>query len=132
MSGTWNYRIVRYADGTGYGLHEVHYDADGMATAMSTFPVTLSGCEPGDIRTTLDVMRHDASQRPVFDQPAEWARRQATGHDPLMLALHRLSDAAESGIYAAQLGSAARIAELVASARAALADVDKLLAESEA
>ena len=27
---TWNYRVVKYSDGSGYGLHEIYYDDDGV------------------------------------------------------------------------------------------------------
>ncbi len=37
---TWNYRIVKYADGSGFGLHEVGYNLMGE-------PVSMTAALPG-------------------------------------------------------------------------------------
>lgn len=70
---TWNYRIVKYHNGTGYGLHEVHYDADGKPIRMTTEPAGFVGDSPEEVRAALLVARGDAIRRTVFDEPAEWA-----------------------------------------------------------
>lgn len=69
---SWNYRIVRYANGTGYGLHEVHYDADGNPIRMTTGPAGFVGDSPEEVRSALMIARGDASRRQVFDEPTEW------------------------------------------------------------
>jgi hypothetical protein len=40
----WNYRLVRYRDGSGYGLHEIFYDGDGQPTGMTEQPISF-GCD---------------------------------------------------------------------------------------
>ena len=71
---SWNYRIVRYSDGSGFGLHEVYYDADGKPEAMSVEPATFTADETvgryGLVRAMQ--MAEAAKRRPVFDEPAEW------------------------------------------------------------
>lgn len=69
---SWNYRIVEYADGTGYGLHEVHYNADGDATTMTSSPAAFVGDSPEEIRGSLIMAKMDASRRPVFQEPDDW------------------------------------------------------------
>lgn len=34
-SMTWNYRIVKYSDAGGYGLHEVYYNSAGKPCGMT-------------------------------------------------------------------------------------------------
>lgn len=72
---SWNYRIVKYADGTGFGLHEVHYDSAGKETAMTERPAGFVGDTSEEIRGSLMMAKMDATKRPVFDEPAEWAER---------------------------------------------------------
>lgn len=71
---TWNYRIVRYANGDGYGLHEVMYDADGQPWAMTENPISFV-CGPDEgpqgIRQSLLLARVDAIKREVFEEPAD-------------------------------------------------------------
>lgn len=72
---TWNYRIIKYHNGTGYGLHEVHYAADGKPIRMTAEPAGFVGDSPEEVRSALLVARGDANRRTVFDEPAEWAAR---------------------------------------------------------
>ena len=68
----WTYRIVRYADGTGFGLHEVYYDAGGKEISMTAEPAGFVGDEIEEVRGRLLLARTDAKVRPVFDEPADW------------------------------------------------------------
>lgn len=70
---TWNYRIVRYANGSGFGLHEVHYSADGKETSMTENPAAFVGDTAIEVRSSLVMARMDAYRRPVFNEPPEWA-----------------------------------------------------------
>ena len=69
----WNYRIVKYHDGSGYGLHEVHYDDDGKPRSMTLEPATFSG------ETSLEVVKGivkanaDAATRLVLEEPEAWS-----------------------------------------------------------
>lgn len=72
---TWNYRIVRYRDGQGYGLHEVHYDKDGNAWSMTTDPAGfVADAEEGPeiVIKALGMAMNDATTRGVFDEPDKW------------------------------------------------------------
>lgn len=69
---SWNYRIVEYADGTGFGLHEVHYDKDGKEIRMTERAAGFVGDSPEEIRGSLLIARMDASKRPIFKEPHEW------------------------------------------------------------
>lgn len=73
---TWNYRIVKYRDGKGYGLHEVYYNEVGRAENMTAEPTSFCADAedgPEDIAKTLATALKDALCRPVFDEPEEWA-----------------------------------------------------------
>ena len=69
---TWNYRIVKYSDGSGYGLHEVYYDRRGCETKMTAEPATFVGDTDKDVISSLVLARTDARRRPVFDEPDDW------------------------------------------------------------
>jgi hypothetical protein len=69
---SWNYRIVKYKDGTGYGLHEVYYDKGGQPTGMTKRPVSFTcfGDEgPEGIQESLRIARADALKRPTLIEP---------------------------------------------------------------
>ena len=72
---TWNYRIVRYRDNTGFGLHEVDYDEAGQATKMTANPCGFA-CDveegPDGVRGMLATALADAGRRPIFDEPEQW------------------------------------------------------------
>jgi hypothetical protein len=72
---TWNYRIVRYKDGSGFGLHEVQYDETGKAKSMTAEPCVFA-CDleegPDGIRASLGMAMKDASTREIFIEPETW------------------------------------------------------------
>lgn len=72
---TWNYRIVRYRDNKGFGLHEVYYDSEGRPWSMTVEPATFA-CDvdegPEGVRGSLLMARVDAIKRPVLDVPDVW------------------------------------------------------------
>lgn len=72
---SWNYRIVRYRNNEGFGLHEVYYDKEGLPWSMTEEPAAFA-CDadegPGGIQQSLMMARTDARIRPVFDEPEVW------------------------------------------------------------
>jgi len=69
---SWNYRIVRYKDGSGFGVHEVYYDGCGKPSSMTEQPVPFCGDTLKDVRESLKLAHADARRRPVFDEPEGW------------------------------------------------------------
>lgn len=72
---TWDYRIVRYHNGSGFGLHEVYYGEAGEPIRMTAEPAGfVADAEegPGAIIRALQRALKGAGP-PVFDEPAEWA-----------------------------------------------------------
>lgn len=72
---SWNYRIVRYRGGKGYGLHEVHYDKSGRAFAMSKEATTFAGDDDegsSGVIKSLEMALRDARRFGVFDEPVKW------------------------------------------------------------
>lgn len=70
--GHWNYRIVKYRDDSGYGLHEVFYDDEGQPWSMTAKPVSFAADEPEEIVADLLRARVDARNRPILDEPKKW------------------------------------------------------------
>jgi hypothetical protein len=71
---SWNYRIVRYHDGEGFGLHEVFYDDAGLPWGMTENPASfVCGTDegPAGIRESLLRARFAAIKHPIFDEPEE-------------------------------------------------------------
>jgi hypothetical protein len=73
---SWDYRIVKYRDGSGYGLHEVYYDEAGEPWSMTEKPVGFT-CHDYEnpqqsIGEQLMTARTHARLRPIFNEPAEW------------------------------------------------------------
>ena len=71
---TWNNRIVKYRDGSGYGLHEVFYDENNQPWAMTENPISfVVGIEEGPQGVTDSLFRaiRDATKHPVFEEPEE-------------------------------------------------------------
>ena len=71
----WNYRLVRYRDEKGFGLHEVYYDDDGLPCGMTDAPIDFTcGIEEGpeQIAKGLRMALDDAINRPIFDEPENW------------------------------------------------------------
>ena len=69
---TWNYRIVQYVDGSGYGLHEVYYDENGQPWSMTSDPARFVSDPdegPSGVKGSLLKARVDAIKRPVFVEP---------------------------------------------------------------
>lgn len=92
---SWNYRIVKYRDGSGYGLHEVYYDADGKPWGMTRRPCSF-GCDleegPQGIVTSLLTARVDARKRAILDEPKKWpGKSPGTGRN------FRLTQTSKSG-----------------------------------
>lgn len=77
---SWHYRIVKYRDDKGYGLHEVYFNKSGEAWAMTSDPCSF-GADfedgPEDILKSLERATMDAINRGVFVEPEEggWASR---------------------------------------------------------
>jgi hypothetical protein len=72
---SWNYRVVRYRDGSGFGLHEVYYDKDGQPWGMTESAARFTCVPdegPGGIRDSLRLAATDARLRPVLDEPGTW------------------------------------------------------------
>jgi hypothetical protein len=69
---SWNYRVVRYKDGSGYGVHEVYYDGAGKACSMTEQPIPFRGDTLKDIRESLKMANADAKRQPIFDEPENW------------------------------------------------------------
>lgn len=73
--GHWNYRVVRYRNQGGYGLHEVYYDDDGLPWSMTREPASFVSDfaeGPEAIAGALLTARVDAKKRPVLDEPKKW------------------------------------------------------------
>ena len=72
---TWNYRIVKYRDGSGFGLHEVYYDGQGEPENMTAEPadfVVDAEEGPDGIVRSLRMALVDAKRRGILDEPKEW------------------------------------------------------------
>lgn len=65
--------MVKYADGTGFGIHEVHYSKDGVEISMTENPATFAGDSADEVRSSLMRAKMDAGRRPVFDEPKDWS-----------------------------------------------------------
>ena len=87
---SWNNRIVKRKDGW-YAVHEVYYNKDGEAHAMTVEPAfrlmvnpdePTCGCGPEEIRDALKLMLRDVEkdlgERGIFEEPDKWAN---DGHD---------------------------------------------------
>lgn len=69
---TWNYRIVEYKNGTGFGLHEVHYNKDGEPISMTDNPAAFVGASREVVYDSLVRAKMDAMRRPVLQDRPEW------------------------------------------------------------
>jgi hypothetical protein len=82
---SWNYRIVKYKDGSGYGLHEVYYDDAGLAWSMTERAIDFTADSddgPGGIADAMELAIKDARERPVFDEPTKWPGRAPSIDEP--------------------------------------------------
>jgi len=68
---SWNYRIVEYEHGAGFGLHEVYYDDDGEPDAMSQHPAGFVGETVDELNEALTMAKR-AAERPVLKAPPGW------------------------------------------------------------
>jgi hypothetical protein len=71
---TWSYRIVKYCNGAGYGLHEVYYDDEGEAWGMTEDPIGFACDEdesPLGVYNALVKAKTDAQFYGVFEEPEE-------------------------------------------------------------
>lgn len=68
VMATWNYRILEYPDGRGYGLHEVYYDDTGKEESATLCAVSFT-CDADEGRSgiieSLTLALRDATNRPV-------------------------------------------------------------------
>lgn len=72
---TWNYRVVRFKNGS-LGLYEVYYRADGKPSMRTENPCGFSvDAEEGldGLLKSLRLALRDAEERPILDEPDEWA-----------------------------------------------------------
>lgn len=70
---SWNYQVIKYADpDEGYGLHELHYDANGEVVRWTERGSVVGNTRESIVAQLLQ-MRVDAKHRPIFDE-AEWQR----------------------------------------------------------
>lgn len=75
----WNYRIVRYADGRGFGLHEVYYGDEGSPQTMTATPACFAADRdegPEAILRDLRAAIEDAAQHEVLDERAIPAQKE--------------------------------------------------------
>lgn len=71
---SWSYRIIKYADDDGYGLHEVYFDPNGEVTGWTENPITVGDTTKGIVEQLLQ-MRICAKNHPVFDEVSFNARK---------------------------------------------------------
>jgi len=70
---TWTYRIIRYSDGRGLGLHEVFYDEVGNLVDMTAAPISFRVETAEGPSTLIDMLKQalvDAERSAVLDESA--------------------------------------------------------------
>lgn len=67
---TWNYRLVKRLDGF-WAVHEVYYDEDGRAQAMTVEPADFTYETKGDVRRALEMAIDDCWNRLPFIEPPQ-------------------------------------------------------------
>ena len=68
---TWNYRILRYTDGT-LALHEVYYDEAGQVKNYTARPISFAvDADEGHdgLVQSMKLALRDAIDRPILDVP---------------------------------------------------------------
>lgn len=76
MSTEW--RVVRYKDGSGYGLHQVNYDNEGLPYGMSAQPVVLQVPDILGPHRIMQIMREiiqslgNEQMVVIFNEPEAW------------------------------------------------------------
>lgn len=67
----WNYRIIRYKNNSGYGLHEVYYNDMNVPYTYTENPVGFA-CDLGEgsdgVKKSLEIALIDANKHPVLDE----------------------------------------------------------------
>jgi len=74
----WNYRIVKYRDGSGFGLHEVYYDEAGLPWGMTERPCGFAcyadedprGSIIGQLKRAIRDVRLRSQE--ILEEPKEW------------------------------------------------------------
>ncbi len=69
---TWKYRIVQYADGSGFGLHEVYYNSKSEPGSMTAAPAGFVSETRDEIYKELLKACASARHLPVFVEPPDW------------------------------------------------------------
>lgn len=65
---SWNYRIVQYEDGSGFGLHEVYYDEQGHPTSMTQRPCSFFSEDVRGLRDSMVLARGGVMHQPVVHE----------------------------------------------------------------
>jgi len=68
---TWTYRIIRYSDGRGLGLHEVFYDEAGKPVDMTSGPIAFTVETPEGPSALVSMLKQallDAERGAVLDE----------------------------------------------------------------
>ena len=80
--GYWIFQIVKYKNGSGFGLHEVYYNGDEEPWSMSSKPEILNHLGPDiddepvtaeGLKQNMAMMLADAIRHDVLIEPEEWA-----------------------------------------------------------
>jgi hypothetical protein len=61
------YQIVKYADGTGYGLHGC-WCGNNHHRALTEHPVQFTGESKHQLLRSLEILKTDVDEYPVFDE----------------------------------------------------------------
>jgi hypothetical protein len=64
---SWSYRVVEYTDGSGFGLHEVYYTAQGHPTQMTAKPCGFFGEELTELNGVM-ILAQGARRLPVVQE----------------------------------------------------------------
>ena len=66
-------RIVKYADGSGYGLHEVYCKDEDTEDSMTKEPASFAGDNSQEVQDALFRAHVDSIERKVFEEPESWS-----------------------------------------------------------
>lgn len=64
---SFGYRVIKYQDNDGYGLHGVYFDENGQVTAW-TERASVVGDTPEEISEQLLLMRISTKRFPALDE----------------------------------------------------------------
>ena len=69
---SWNYRIIRYQGGSGFGLHEVYYNKDGkpwgMTEEAARFVCDIDEDAKEEIKKALEMALKDIQNYEVLNE----------------------------------------------------------------